>query len=508
MPISQVYFVVNGMQSNPYVKQGVAVVSDMYILNSDTQPHDFYVVVYDDASGAMLWNQDLGTIPGTQYGNISPLPSFTMPNADDYIDYWIYVDGELDTQGQWPVMLEVVVNPPVDQTNIYNGALPTQAKPGTTVNFTAVIKNVSSQNIVVQLTAAFNYYNTVESVDAELANPNITLAPGETQTITGSFVMPSYQGWLFILAAVQNSSGTYVSDYIYQSDQIDVQTTGPATLVIQSPSVAQNGVLSFSFTGFEPSTAVTVTVVGTQNSFPVSSDTSGAGSGQITITVAPGSHSLVATDLYGNTSPAVPFTVTQPVIPTPTTGWDILKTASIKLTPGEFTIPVGYSQVLSTIFPDGKTYSGQAQRVYATFNFLPANFPGAEWFINLAFDQKVADQIKSKGEKPLDMTLYENGFNYIVVFEASNTSASLIGNAAPLFGIDDATLIIAGVITLLALIVIGLTVNEVVQFLYKAPGTAITIGAIVAGVAVVTVVGIAIWKGSSSSTKTPTATRR
>lgn len=172
-------------------------------------------------------------------------------------------------------------------------------------------------------------------------------------------------------------------------------------------------------------------------------------------------------------------------------GWEQLAVTGINLTPG-IGLPPDYKLVTSTIYPDGKTYNGPAERCMATFEFLPANWPGARWFIDKIIDQHIAQKVKDAGLKPLTLKLYESGFRYIVEIEAATAAAPYVALAPVAW-----TAIIIGAFVLAALIVIFVTIKTVTNFIYKSPVAGIAAGVIVLGIAGIAVLGLAIWKGSS-----------
>lgn len=160
-------------------------------------------------------------------------------------------------------------------------------------------------------------------------------------------------------------------------------------------------------------------------------------------------------------------------------------------TPGG--IPADYKLVQSLAYPDGKSYSGPAERCYATFTFLPSNWPGANWFINSLIVKRIAEKLSASGARPLTLKLYEKGFDYIMVIEAAKPS---VGSAVGFIQIGWSVLLLAAFV-LAALIVVFFTVKSVEEFFYKAPAAATTAGLIALGLAGMFVVGLAISKGTS-----------
>ncbi len=173
--------------------------------------------------------------------------------------------------------------------------------------------------------------------------------------------------------------------------------------------------------------------------------------------------------------------------------WDKLDVEKLTLSSGVFTIPPGYQLVESTVYPDGKTYNGPAERCYASLTFLPANWPGATWFIDRLLNQRIADKLSEAGAKPLNFKLYEMGFNYIVVIEASKPT---VQSAMPVIQIGWSVIILSAFI-LAALIVIFFTIKMTLDFIYKSPLAAGVSGLIFLGLGAIAVIGIAASKGSS-----------
>lgn len=156
-------------------------------------------------------------------------------------------------------------------------------------------------------------------------------------------------------------------------------------------------------------------------------------------------------------------------------------------------IPSNFKLVESVVYPDGKTYSGPAERCMATFSFYPINWPGANWFIDHLIAKHMADKLSAAGAKPLTFKLYEDGFDYIMVIEAAKPVVQL---AVGIVQIAWSTIVLAALI-LAALIVIFFIIKVTEDFIYKTPGAAIGAGLIALGIAGLLVIGLAIYKGSS-----------
>ena len=162
-----------------------------------------------------------------------------------------------------------------------------------------------------------------------------------------------------------------------------------------------------------------------------------------------------------------------------------------------FAIPPNFKLVQQNVYPDGKSYSGPAQRCVSTWSFLPSNFPGASWFTQHLFINHLASKISEQGEKPLTMKLYENGTHYFLVIEATNTATGYVRQFPWL-------IVIAAALVLAIIIAIVVTIIHTEDFFYKAPAAAAAFTVLVLGVAAAAVVGVAIWKGViTGKKKTP-----
>jgi hypothetical protein len=172
-------------------------------------------------------------------------------------------------------------------------------------------------------------------------------------------------------------------------------------------------------------------------------------------------------------------------------GWQKLDTKDLATKAG-FEIPAGYTLVLDQTTDAGKKYNGPAQRSVSSWHFLPAVFPGALWFTKTFFLNKLAGEVQKQGQQLLTMKLYEDGTDYFLVMETTNTATAYRALApAIIAAIVIAALVLAIIITL------AVTVHMVTDFLYKQPGTAIALGLILLGVAGAGVLGFAIYKGTS-----------
>ena len=156
-------------------------------------------------------------------------------------------------------------------------------------------------------------------------------------------------------------------------------------------------------------------------------------------------------------------------------------------------IPSNFELVESVTYPDGKTYSGPAERCFASFTFLPANWPGSTWFIDHLIAKHMADKLSAAGAKPLNFKLYGDGFDYIMVIEAAKP---VVQSAVGIIQIAWSVIVLAALV-LAALIVIFFIIKVTEDFIYKSPGAAIGAGVILLGIAGLLVVGLAIYKGSS-----------
>jgi protein-S-isoprenylcysteine O-methyltransferase Ste14 len=90
------------------------------------------------------------------------------------------------------------------------------------------------------------------------------------------------------------------------------------------------------------------------------------------------------------------------------------------------------------------------------------------------------------------MKLYENGTAYFLVMETTNKPTAYRAIAPAII----AAIIIAALV-LAIVITIAVTVHIVTDFAYRAPGTAISLGLILLGIAGAGVIGFAIYKGTS-----------
>ena len=175
-----------------------------------------------------------------------------------------------------------------------------------------------------------------------------------------------------------------------------------------------------------------------------------------------------------------------------TTGWhQIGQSVSANIKPG-FLIPPDFKLVQENIYPDGKTYSGPAQRCTASWSFLPSSFPGASWFTEHMFINHLADKVTDQGEKILDMKLYEKGTDYILVMEITNTAKSYV-KAFPF------AIVIGGALLLAIIIVLTVLILKTEDFFYKNPLAAAGFSVLILGVAAAAVLGIALVKGASGS---------
>lgn len=181
----------------------------------------------------------------------------------------------------------------------------------------------------------------------------------------------------------------------------------------------------------------------------------------------------------------------------PSGEWTKLTDGQTFKVPLGFVIPTGFTLVDEEVFPAGETYKGPAQRCTASFSFLPASWPGVKWFIDKMFANKVKQAVQDSGEQILTYKLYENGVDYYIVVEATNTAKAYVGLAwMP---------IIVAALALGGLIVIFLTVTSIEDFVYDVTGggadagkTITKWGLIALGIAGAAVIGIALVKKPSS----------
>lgn len=482
-----VAFTINGVPALPGVtiRAGTTVSTDMTVKNIDTQLHNIRVSLYEGVGQAyltLITNPPVGynggpSYSGTAYNNLGGvaagqtsdagvIKNFTMPNTDDSLSYGVWVDGILVETGSVPITVQAAL--PTQYTNISSLIANSAEYVNSVVTFTFKIVNITSSPIQVQALAQLNYNGG--TIDAVIVNPSVPLAAGASQTFTGTFTMPGADGTLVV-------TSTVLSGGVYQQDQqatqlISLAAAGTPTLTLAAASINQGQSLSFTISGFLPLTQVDIVVNGTiaNEHVSVEADASGNGSGTITPGDVAGDYTIQAVGLNGS-SPAVAFTII-------------------------WVMPAGFTSVMSTTYPAQKTYSGPAQKIIGQFTFLPANWPGAKWYINKFFDQKLAAQITKAGDQPLTMELYENGFSYIVIFTASYSAPA--SRVAAQFDPLSAAAIIAASIALIVIgILITVTIISIIHFIEKAPAAAIATGLIILGIAGVAVVGLAIYKGTS-----------
>jgi hypothetical protein len=481
-----VAFTINGVPALPGVtiRAGSTVSTDMTVKNIDSQLHNIRVSLYEGVGQSYLtliastkdsplgynggpsyigtYYNNLGGVAAGQTSDAGVIKNFTMPNTDDSLSYGVWVDGIQVETGSVPITVQAAL--PTQYTNISSLIANTAEYVNSVVTFTFTIVNTTASPIQVQATAQFG------TIDATIVNPTAPLAAGASKTFTGTFTMPAADGTLVVTSSVQ-VNGTYQQDK--QATQlISLVAVGTPTLTLAATSINQGQSLSFTISGFLPLTQVNVVVNGTiaNEHVSVEADASGNGSGTITPGDVAGDYTIQAVGINGS-SPAVAFTIV-------------------------WVMPAGFTQVMSTTYPAQKTYSGPAQKVIGQFTFLPANWPGAKWYINKFFDQKMADEITKAGDQPLTMELYENGFSYIIIFTASYSAPA--ARVAAQFDPLSAAAIIAACIALIVIgILITVTIISITHFIEKAPAAAIATGLIILGIAGVAVVGLAIYKGTS-----------
>ena len=112
---------------------------------------------------------------------------------------------------------------------------------------------------------------------------------------------------------IGESPGNYT---LAAQDSQGTQATAPFTVIAApvptlncDPNVRSGEVLNYSFSGFQPNVRVHISVSGGSSSTDKTSDTSGNGTGNISINESPGNYTLYASDAYGHTA-YVQFVVT------------------------------------------------------------------------------------------------------------------------------------------------------------------------------------------------------
>ena len=320
--LTSVYFNINGLSGGGQpMPAGTIVNSTIYVLNKDSVPHVIKVSATENYNDIDLTNGVvvLGTwTPPETQALVGPgqtaslaLTAFTMPNVNDFINYWVWVDDVTDNSGKMEIDIPVVLT---TLTSITNFIEQSEAEEGAAVPFSAVITNISKTALNINVAAQINVDGVISKV-SWINPPNpINLAPNETQKINGSFVMPASANTdLYITTSVMSNVApyNYIADAKYLAD-LPTIISGNPKLVISNTVIGQGGSIAYSFSGFVPNTAVNLVVTTNSNEYNITaSDGSGSGNGSMEIVDGAGNYTLKATDEYGNVATAT-FTVTSP----------------------------------------------------------------------------------------------------------------------------------------------------------------------------------------------------
>ena len=320
-PIS-VWYVVNGQEGEvPLIAAGVVVSAVLWIQNDDSISHTIDVLVQQNTTG-----DELADTGGSSYqwvlgpgNNMSiQLDTFVMPNSGEALDTAIIVDGvaDLNWSGQWPINLLTPVTP---LTSISSVLVPAKAVNGSTVQFTAVVTNVSTQSINVQMKGFLNL-NT-DDISVPISPASFSLASGGSKTISGSFSMLAEAGVTLDIETFINGN----EDTFFEVTVAEGQITGNPKLTISNTQISQGGSLAYSGSGFVSNTAVNLEVIDNQgNATSVAmpaSDANGYFSGATPpLSFVSGNYTLQATDDVGEVATAsfsviAPATVATSVSP-------------------------------------------------------------------------------------------------------------------------------------------------------------------------------------------------
>jgi hypothetical protein len=304
LPRTLAYFIINGQSGTPGIAPGTTVSAILVITNEDTIAHDITIQATEALSGILLADNDEGQIQPLQEIQVQLL-TFTMPDEDDVIIWSVNVDGEYDNGGQW----NIDITNPTPLTSISIASFPVQEYANAVVPFTAVVTNISTSTITVQMKGVLN--PGAEAINVPISPASFSLAPNATKTVSGSFTMLDETCFLDINSYVNGG----IDDSL--SESVAILKTGTPTLIITNTQIAVNGTLAFSCSGFYPSTAISIDVVendGTvTNVAMVASDASGniASSTTPALNFPAGSYELQATDDVGDSATAT-FSIIAP----------------------------------------------------------------------------------------------------------------------------------------------------------------------------------------------------
>jgi hypothetical protein len=368
-------------------------------------------------------------------------------------------------------------------TDIVSIDAPSSAEAGETVNVTVKIKNTYSSTISVACIAVRDTEDRF--IDWEYYN----IPAGSTHSFTGSFIMPSSSCTIHVY------SYWYGADSVWHSDDEDSKNVSLAPSWVQIASKT----LSIS-----PAEQPSVWV-------PVASKTlsiSPAEQPSVWVSVASKNLTISPTQEVEEWVKVAEKSLSITPGEVPEGEWAQVAEETLVVEPG-FEIPEGYDLVDEKIYDAGKTYSGPAQRCVATFTFLPADWPGTKWFIDKLFSGKISSKLTEEGATPLTYRLYEKGFSYYIVIEATVPAEGGVGRAARAYvAAFPWAAVIVGALILAIVITIAVTIIKTEDFLYNAPEAAKEItkwGWIALGIASVVVIGIAISQSGKKKPKKPAA---
>jgi len=364
-------------------------------------------------------------------------------------------------------------------TDIVSIDAPSSAASGETVQVTVKIKNTYSAAIGVACVGVR------DTTDRFIDWLSYNIPAGSTHSFTGSFIMPSKSCTIHVY------SYWYGADSVWHSDDEDSKNVSLAAVWVK---VAEKSLT------ISPAEQPSVWVQVASKSLTISP----AEQPSVWLKVAEKSLTVSPTEEVEEWLKVAEKSLSISPAPETPEGWSQLAEATLHVEPG-FEIPEGYELVDEKIYPDGETYSGPAQRCVATFTFLPANWPGSKWFIDKLFSGKISSKLKEQEAKPLTYRLYEKGWSYYIVIEATVPATSGIGRAARAYvAAFPWAAVIIGALILAIIITIAVIIIKTEDFLYKSPGAAKEItkwGLIALGIASVIVIGIAVAKGGGKKKK-------
>ena len=175
-----------------------------------------------------------------------------------------------------------------------------------------------------------------------------------------------------------------------------------------------------------------------------------------------------------------------PIAISQTAGWQKLATKEVTLKPG-FEIPQGYKLVQSTLYPEGKTYKGKAERCTFQFKLTPEQIPGTTW-IGKKLADSFAGEVEKQGGKMLELKVYENVVptfwtEYLVIATAREAPLSPLLRAFPF----PWTIVIALVLVAVILIALIFVIREIKTVDWSTPG-----GVLIGGLGILAAAGGAV----------------